>query len=120
MQAQIQTFIAHRTTMLAAISHDMRTPLTRIRLRGELIEDKEQQARLFRDVDEMQAMVDGALAFFRDDAIAEATTLRRVSWSRLELSRDADFECLRISHQSGSQSPPSRKSRTGGRGMEVG
>jgi signal transduction histidine kinase len=75
MQAQIQTFIAHRTTMLAAISHDMRTPLTRIRLRGELIEDKEQQARLFRDVDEMQAMVDGALAFFRDDAIAEATTL---------------------------------------------
>ncbi len=75
MQAQIQTFIAHRTTMLAAISHDLRTPLTRIRLRGELIEDKEQQKRLFRDVDEMQAMVDGALAFFRDDAIAEETTL---------------------------------------------
>jgi signal transduction histidine kinase len=75
MQAQIQTFIAHRTTMLAAISHDLRTPLTRIRLRGELIEDQEQQARLFRDVDEMQAMVDGALAFFRDDAVAEPTTL---------------------------------------------
>ncbi len=75
MQAQIQTFIAHRTTMLAAISHDLRTPLTRIRLRGELIEDPEQQQRLFRDVDEMQAMVDGALAFFRDDAVAEETTL---------------------------------------------
>ncbi len=75
MQAQIQTFISHRTTMLAAISHDLRTPLTRIRLRGELIEDQEQQARLFRDVDEMQAMVDGALAFFRDDAVAEETTL---------------------------------------------
>jgi signal transduction histidine kinase len=75
MQAQIQTFIARRTTMLAAISHDLRTPLTRIRLRGELIEDEEQQARLFRDVDELQAMVDGALAFFRDDAVAEATTL---------------------------------------------
>jgi signal transduction histidine kinase len=75
MQAQIQTFISHRTTMLAAISHDLRTPLTRIRLRGELIEDRQQQERLFRDVDEMQAMVDGALAFFRDDAIAEGTTL---------------------------------------------
>ena len=75
MQAQIQSFIAHRTTMLAAISHDLRTPLTRIRLRGELIEDPEQQARLFRDVDEMQAMVDGALSFFRDDAVAESTTL---------------------------------------------
>ena len=76
MRSQIQTFVAHRTTMLAAISHDLRTPLTRIRLRGELIEDREQQARLFRDVDEMQAMVGGALAFFRDDAVAEdATTL---------------------------------------------
>jgi signal transduction histidine kinase len=76
MRSQIRTFIAHRTTMLAAISHDLRTPLTRIRLRGELIEDGEQRARLFRDVDEMQAMIDGALEFFRDDADTEdATTL---------------------------------------------
>jgi signal transduction histidine kinase len=74
MQAQIQKFVAYRTMMLAAISHDLRTPLTRMRLRGEFIDDREQQARLFRDVDEMQAMVDGALAFFRDDAVAEATT----------------------------------------------
>jgi signal transduction histidine kinase len=74
MQAQIQKFLAYRTAMLAAISHDLRTPLTRIRLRGELIEDQEQQAKLFRDVGEMQAMVDGALAFFRDDAVDEGTT----------------------------------------------
>jgi signal transduction histidine kinase len=74
MQAQIQQFIAHRTFMLAAISHDLRTPLTRMRLRGEFIEDADQQARLFRDVDEMQDMVEGALAFFRDDAVAEPTT----------------------------------------------
>jgi signal transduction histidine kinase len=74
MQAQIQKFVAYRTMMLAAISHDLRTPLTRMRLRGEFIEDPEQQARLFRDVDEMQAMIDGALAFFRDDAVAEPST----------------------------------------------
>jgi signal transduction histidine kinase len=74
MQGQIQKFVAYRTMMLAAISHDLRTPLTRMRLRGEFIEDREQQERLFRDVDEMQTMVDGALAFFRDDAVAEATT----------------------------------------------
>jgi signal transduction histidine kinase len=74
MQAQIQKFVAYRTAMLAAISHDLRTPLTRIRLRGELIEDEVQQARLFRDVDELQAMVDGALAFFRGDADEEAVT----------------------------------------------
>jgi signal transduction histidine kinase len=74
MQAQIQKFVAYRTMMLAAISHDLRTPLTRMRLRGEFIDDQEQQARLFRDVDEMQNMIDEALAFFRDDATAEATT----------------------------------------------
>jgi signal transduction histidine kinase len=74
MQGQIQKFVAYRTMMLAAISHDLRTPLTRVRLRGELIDDEIQQARLFRDVDEMQTMVDGALAFFRGDANQEATT----------------------------------------------
>src|SRR5258708_40008230 len=74
MQAQIQKFVAYRTMMLAAISHDLRTPLTRMRLRGEFIEDQEQQSRLFRDVDEMQNMVDEALAFFRDDATPEETT----------------------------------------------
>jgi len=74
MQGQIQKFVAYRMAMLAAISHDLRTPLTRIRLRGDLIEDEKQRAKLFRDVDEMQAMVDGALAFFRDDADEEAIT----------------------------------------------
>jgi signal transduction histidine kinase len=74
MQAQIQKFVAYRTAMLAAISHDLRTPLTRMRLRGEFIADEVQQARLFRDVDELQAMVDGALAFFRGDSDEEAMT----------------------------------------------
>ncbi len=75
MQGQIQRFVSHRTMMLAAISHDLRTPLTRMRLRGEFIADEMEQARLFRDVDEMQTMVDGALAFFRDDAAEEAVTV---------------------------------------------
>jgi signal transduction histidine kinase len=74
MQAQIQKFVAHRTMMLAAISHDLRTPLTRVRLRGEFVDDEIQQAKLFKDVDEMQKMVDGALAFFRGDADEETTT----------------------------------------------
>jgi signal transduction histidine kinase len=74
MQAQIQRFVDDRTAMLAAISHDLRTPLTRMRLRGEFVEDEEQRMRLFRDVDEMQTMVDSALAFFRDDFQGEETT----------------------------------------------
>jgi len=74
MQAQLQHFIRDRTQMLAAISHDLRAPLTRMRLRGEFIEDPEQQQRLFRDVDEMQAMINSALEFFRDDARLEPAT----------------------------------------------
>jgi len=71
MQAKIAAFVAYRTAMLAAISHDLRTPLTRIRLRGEYIADAVQRERLFGDVLEMQAMVDGALAFFRGDGDEE-------------------------------------------------
>lgn len=74
MQAKIQAFVSDRTAMLAAISHDLRTPLTKIRLRGEFIEDADQRSRLFRDVDDMQAMVDSALAFFRDDLQDEEAT----------------------------------------------
>lgn len=74
MQGQLQHFINDRTQMLAAISHDLRTPLTRMRLRGEFIEDSEQQQRLFRDVDEMQAMINASLEFFRDDARLEQAT----------------------------------------------
>ncbi|WP_160106675.1 ATP-binding protein [Pseudomonas izuensis] len=74
MQAQLQHFIRDRTQMLAAISHDLRAPLTRMRLRGEFIDDAQQQQRLFRDVDEMQAMINSALEFFRDDARLEPAT----------------------------------------------
>ncbi|MBC3302407.1 HAMP domain-containing protein [Pseudomonas sp. SWRI18] len=74
MQAQLRHFIQDRTQMLAAISHDLRAPLTRLRLRGEFIEDTDQQQRLFRDVDEMQAMINTALEFFRDDARLEQAT----------------------------------------------
>jgi signal transduction histidine kinase len=74
MQGQIQRFVAGQAAMFAAISHDLRTPLTRMRLRGEFIEDREQQTRLFRDIDEMQAMVSAVLVFLRDNAADEATT----------------------------------------------
>jgi signal transduction histidine kinase len=98
MQAQIQKFVAYRTMMLAAISHDLRTPLTRMRLRGEFIDDPEQQARLFRDVDEMQAMVDGALVFFRDDAVAEATTTFDLSHALLTIANDCADQKIEVSY----------------------
>lgn len=89
MQAQLQHFLNDRTQMLAAISHDLRAPLTRMRLRGEFIEDAEQQSKLFRDVDEMQAMVNSALEFFRDDARLEQAT----AFDLAELLRTVVDDC---------------------------
>ncbi|WP_081076309.1 sensor histidine kinase [Burkholderia cepacia] len=74
LQAQLRKFVDDRTIMLAAMSHDLRTPLTKIRLRGEFIEDEDQRERLFRDVDDLQAMADAALSFFRDDYKSEEAT----------------------------------------------
>ena len=98
MQGQIQKFVSYRTMMLAAISHDLRTPLTRMRLRGEFIEDPEQQARLFRDVDEMQAMVDGALAFFRDDAVAEPNTTFNLPHVLMTIANDYADQKIEIQY----------------------
>lgn len=79
MQSRIQRHVSGRTELLAAISHDLRAPLTRMRLRGEFIDDDEQQRKLFRDVDEMQAMVDSSLTFFREESRREETTRFRLT-----------------------------------------
>jgi signal transduction histidine kinase len=57
MQARIRKYIMQRTQMLAAITHDLQTPLTRMRLRLEKVSDAELQERLIGDLSAMQAMV---------------------------------------------------------------
>lgn len=74
MQAQIQHYISERTHMLASISHDLRAPLTRMRLRSEFMEDFDHQGKLIRDIEEMQSMINAALAFFREDTQPEQST----------------------------------------------
>lgn len=72
MQRRIRRFIDDRTHMIAAISHDLRTPLTRMRLRAEFVENTEQQTKMLNDLDEMEVMISSVLSFARDDATAEA------------------------------------------------
>lgn len=71
MQARIRRFIEDRTQMIAAISHDLRTPITRLKLRAEFIEDEEQRLKILADLDEMEAMISSTLAFARDDSARE-------------------------------------------------
>lgn len=71
MQERIRRFVEDRTQMIAAISHDLGTPITRLRLRAELVEDQEQQRKMLSDLDEMEHMVASALSFARDEAADE-------------------------------------------------
>ena len=71
MQRRIRRFIDDRTRMLAAISHDLRTPITRMRLRAEFVEDEEEQRKMFADLDEMQTMISSLLSFAREDVSDE-------------------------------------------------
>ena len=71
MQARIDRLIADRTQALAAVSHDLRTPIARLRLRAGFIEDTEAQRQIDADLDEMEAMITATLAYLRGDAEQE-------------------------------------------------
>lgn len=73
MQSRIRRFVDDRTRMLAAISHDLRSPLTRLRLRAELLADDDGRNRMLADIDEMETMVSSTLEFARGDATDEPT-----------------------------------------------
>lgn len=73
MQRRIRAFIEDRTRMLAAVSHDLRTPITRMRLRAEFVEDDEQREKMLKDLDEMEAMIAATMAFAKEDAASEAS-----------------------------------------------
>jgi signal transduction histidine kinase len=64
MQERVRRYLVERGRLLSAISHDLKTPLTRLRLRAEMLPDPELRAKLLRDLDEMQTMVGTTLDFF--------------------------------------------------------
>jgi signal transduction histidine kinase len=66
MQDRLRRYLDSRTRVLAAMSHDLRTTLTRLRLRAESIDNDELRSRFSADLDEMSQMVQGALGLFRD------------------------------------------------------
>jgi signal transduction histidine kinase len=75
MRERITALMDDRTRMLAAISHDLRTPITRMRLRSEFIEDDTQRGRMLADLDQMRSMLESVLSFLRNDRKLEAMTL---------------------------------------------
>jgi len=83
MVGRIQKFMGDRERLFAAISHDLKTPLTRARLRAEMISDTDQKEALIGDLENLETMVKGSLQMMKDDAIHENT--QRIDLSQLLL-----------------------------------
>lgn len=79
MASRIRRFLTDRTLLLTAIGHDLRTPITRLKLRSEFIEDDDLRAKFLMDLDELESMVSATLAFGRD-------TSRREPMGKLDLT----------------------------------
>jgi len=92
MQARLIGTLDERTRVLAAMSHDLKTPITRLRLRAELLEDAGLKAKVAADLDEMQSMVGGALDFLRGAGSGEP--VKPVDMAALLESLQADMQEL--------------------------
>jgi len=91
MAGRIRRFVQDRTFLLTAIGHDLRTPITRLKLRAEFIEDDEQRGKFMADLDELDAMVASTLVFGRDTADTEpAVAFDMVALLRTVLDDAAD------------------------------
>jgi len=89
MQRRIQRLIADRTQALAAVSHDLRTPIARLRLRCGLMADDSVRADCERDLAEMEAMVEATLAYLRGDDDIEPPRLTDIAATLATLVDDA-------------------------------
>ena len=90
MQARLKQQIAERNRFLAAVSHDLRTPLTRLKLRAEKVGIQDLKSDIRGDVDEMTAMIDAALDYLRGDGQPEASCLLDISALVHSLAEDAE------------------------------
>ncbi|MCG7362442.1 ATP-binding protein [Roseomonas sp. ACRSG] len=90
MQARIDRLIADRTQALAAVSHDLRTPLARLRLRAGFLDDAEVQRQIDADLDEMDAMIGSTLAYLRGDEEQEEVRSADIAAMLQTLCGDAE------------------------------
>jgi signal transduction histidine kinase len=92
MQTRLRSLIENRTRLLAAISHDLRTPLTLLRLRAESVENAPERDKMLSTIAEMDAMIGTTLQFARDDSADEPrrpTDLGALLQSVVDDMRDA-------------------------------
>jgi signal transduction histidine kinase len=111
MAERIRRFVQDRTFMLTAMGHDLRTPITRLKLRAEFLEDDELRAKMLADLDELEAMVASTLAFGRDVAANEPVTavdLPELARTVLDEAADAHPDCTEKLNYTGPDHLPVR------------
>lgn len=97
MQERLTRHVRDRTEMLAALGHDLRSPLTVLRLRIETLEDHEARDRLAATADEMQSVVETTLAFAKGVAVAEPSNAIDLRSLVREIVNDSDrAECINL------------------------
>lgn len=89
MQERIRRYIGDRERLFASISHDLRTPITRLRLRSELLDDPAVQDEFHEDLDELDMMVKTALQIVKDTDIHENRAPLRIDLVLQKMVRDA-------------------------------
>jgi signal transduction histidine kinase len=92
MQERLARYIRNRTGILTAMSHDLKTPITRLRLRAELLEQPELREKFVRDLSEMEQMVNATLGFMR--GLDDREPLRAIDVRALVEALQADAEEL--------------------------
>ena len=108
MQARLRRLVVERGRALAAVSHDLRTPLTRMRLRAELVDDPLLQDKLNADIDAMHAMVNGVLAYLRgleDSESAQAIHMEALLHSIVEDERSQGRQVVLLERASDVPAP---------------
>lgn len=100
MQQRLKNYIEDRARILAAVSHDLKTPLTRMRLRSDLLEDERLREKIQTDLDDMESMVGATLDFMRGTETKEPSQpldlmalLESIQGNTSEAGRDVRLDC---------------------------
>ncbi len=73
MQSRLASYLEDRLRILAAVSHDLKTPITRLKLRAEMLPDAEQREKFLRDLEDMEHMIGASLDFLRGESRKETS-----------------------------------------------
>lgn len=101
MQARIQRFVDDRIRILAAIGHDLRTPITSLRLRAEFVTDSEVQEKLLATIEEIRSLTETAITYAREEATIEPTRAVEIGALVESLCDDLAELGLQVSYSGG-------------------